>query len=278
MNGFPGSLAIVGAGWLGSEVARRAVAEGIRVRATTRSGRWRGAAVEGASLLELDVVTASDDALASVLDGIEVAVFCWAPSGDQDRGTLYVEGARRAARVCRSLDLSRVVYTSSTSALASIDGWLDEDSDLWPESARGRIQREAEEAMSRGLGDVAWTILRLAGLYGPGRELARLYRVDEEHLRAGDGLEHTNLVHLDDAANAVLAATRLPAGRSGVIHVCDDDHRSRREVADAVARRIGLVPPRWEEPAGDRAPRGKRVANERMKTELGLSLIHPTHH
>lgn len=278
MDGFPGSLAIVGAGWLGSEVARRAVAKGIRVRATTRSGRWRGAPVDGASLLELDVVAASDDELASVLDGIEVVAFCWAPSGDQDRGTLYLEGARRAARVCRDLDLSRVVYTSSTSALASVDGRVDEDSDLWPDSTRGRIQRGAEEAIALGLGDVPWTILRLAGLYGPGRELARLYRVGEERLRAGDGLERTNLVHLDDAANAVLAATRLPAGRSGVIHVCDDDHRPRREVADAVARRTGQAPPRWEKPAGSGGPRGKLVANDRMKTELGLSLVHPTHH
>ena len=193
---------------------------------------------------------------------------------------MYVEGARRIAARCRDLPLGRVVYTSSTSALGPVDGRADETSDTRPVAPRGQIQREAEEALAEGLegSSVPWTILRLAGLYGPERPLRRIYRVDDvERVRPGDGHEHTNLVHLDDAAAAVLAALTLDASERGVIHVCDDDHRTRRTIAASVAAAHGCPPPRWEEQAPDGPPRGKWVANDQMKQRLGVSLRHPTH-
>ncbi len=276
-------LAVVGAGWLGSEVARRSAVSGTRVVATTRSGKWRGdrPTPPGVELQRFDIVADDEEALRAIVANVEVATFCYAPSRDQNRGQLYVEGAARIAQACRDSGLERVIYASSTSAMADEDGWVDEDSDMWPDAPRGRVQREAETALRAGLegADVPWTILRLAGLYGPRRELGRLYRAaDTEHVRPGDGLEATNLVHFDDATEAVLAAIDLPKTESGVIQVCDDDHRSRREVTAGVARASGLPEPRWEEPAAGRPVRGKRVSNTRMKERLGLRLRHPTHH
>jgi len=264
-------------------VARRASDGGARVIATTRSGKWRaeGPPRAGVELRPFDIVEDGDDALRALLTDANVALFCWTPSGDQDRRRLYVDGAEKIARVCRDSSLRRVVYTSSTSALGAHDGPVDEDFPGWPDTPRGRVQREAEERLARGFigSPVAWTILRLAGLYGPGRELARIYRVaDEDRVRPGDGLERTNLVHLDDVTAAVLAATRLPTSDRGVIHVCDDDHRTRREVASAVAQATGHREPRWEEPADGRAPRGKLVTNTKMKERLGIRLQHPRHH
>ena len=275
-------MAVVGAGWLGAEIARRAADAGFSAIATTRSGEWRAAGPhpDGVEVVGFDIVSDSASRLQSLLRDIDVAVFCYAPSGDQDRGRLYVEGAKSIARACSALPLERVIYTSSTSALSAHDGWIDETSEDWPENPRGRVQREAEAALRDGLSDsdTPWTLLRLAGLYGPGRELERIYRVrDPDLVRPGDGLEATNLIHLDDAAGAVLAAMGLPASDRGVIHVCDDDHRTRREVVAAIAAATGAPEPKWAEPADSRTARGKRVVNTRMKERLGLTLKHPTH-
>lgn len=276
------TVAIVGAGWLGSEIAIRAAAGGHRVVAVSRKGGWGNAspAPEAVERVTLDVLESRDEDLAGLLKRVGRVVFCWAPGADQCRRRLYVEGAARITRVCGASKLERVVYTSSTSALADHDGWVDEGSTRWPESDRGRIQRDAEDCIANGLSraGVPWSILRLAGLYGPGRELASLYRLgDAARVRPGDGLERTNLVHRDDAARAVLAALVLPPSESGLVHVCDDDHRTRREVAVDVARLAGWPEPLWAESDVGKKPRGKMVCNEKMKSVLGLGLEHPGH-
>ena len=88
----------------------------------------------------------------------------------------------------------------------------------------------------------------------------------------------TNLVHRDDAIAAVIAALAFDETRSGIVHVCDDDHRSRRELVDAAARVHGLPRPVWPDEVADGAPaRGKIVDNGRLRSWLRVDLLHPTH-
>lgn len=279
---LPGSVAIIGTGWLGAPLACELARRGSRVVAASRSGTLRGMdqIPTGIEPIRFDLLGDGDDALARILSTVDAALFCFASGGNQDRRRLYVEGAAVIGRACSDVSLDRVVYTSSTSALAARDGWVEEEDPAWPDSERGRIQRDAEECLggSWSRKGIPWVILRLAGLYGPQRELERLYRVgDRDLIRSGDGLERTNLIHLEDAMAAVLAALTLPPSVSGLIHICDDDHRTRREVAADVARGAGLPDPRWERSPTATEPRGKMVCNRRMKTVLGLNLLHPEH-
>jgi nucleoside-diphosphate-sugar epimerase len=285
-----GPVLVVGAGWIGSRVAADLATGGIEVVATTRSGAWRGDAPIpfGVSLRRLDLLRDDDTAVAKAFASARRAVACLAPGDDQERRRLYVEGARRFAAHCVAAGHDRAVWCSSTSALPALDAELDEDCDAWPVEERGRVQREAEEIFRETCraGELPWVILRLAGLYGPGRDLARIYRTSRETGAfapgaapgapfAGDGAERTNLVHRDDVAAAIGAALRLERTRSALVHVCDDDHTTRRELVGRIAARDGLPPPRWERDAG--APRGKLVANRRLKDLLGVTLAHPRH-
>lgn len=139
--------------------------------------------------------------------------------------------------------------------------------------------RAAEEAVSAGaaaLGARCW-ILRLGGLYGPGRGLGRLYRSAPDAILEGDGMQATNLIHRDDALAAVLAALQAPLESAGVVHVCDDDHRPRRAMFALLAEARGWPPPRWAEAPWSAEPRGKVVVNRRMKSSLGVVLRHPSH-
>jgi nucleoside-diphosphate-sugar epimerase len=270
------TIAIVGAGWLGCALADALPRPDV---ATTRSGRRPPALAADVEVHALDVA-----ALPPVPPSIAAArawVVGITPGRDQDRRALYVDGARA---LCTELPatLERVVWISSTSALPDVDGDVDEDTSEWPTDARGRVQREAEAIVleSCACRGVLAFVLRMGGLYGPGRELERIYRTRDENRSAGplagDGMTATNLVHRDDAIAAIVASLAAPAEAAGIIHVVDDDHCSRRAMFEAVARRLDRPPPEWAGPPGPTV-RGKRVTNARLHDRLGVRLRHPTH-
>lgn len=246
----------------------------------TRSGRWRGEdAPAGTTMHTLDLTAQTLD-LEPLrdCDALHIAV---AP-GDRaaDRRALYVDGTRRLLAQSVAFGWTRIVYIGSTSALPAADGWVFENEQRRPDNERGAVQRDAEDqVLAHGeQHGIPTTVLRLGGLYGPGRALGRLYRQRREGPLRGDGNTPTNLIHLDDAVQASLAALSAPAHVAGVIHVVDDDHTPRRTMYDAIARAHGQPALAWErEIAPCEPPTGKRVSNLRMKQVLGIRLKHPTH-
>ncbi len=280
----PRPIAVIGAGFIGAPLVRRLVADGQTLRVFTRGGDWREGEAPAKPIVELralDLVQASVDDLRRALGDVSALVLAYATGGTQDRRALYVEGARKLVAALGDAEgLARVIYCSSTSALPDGDGPLDEGTAAWPEHERGRVQREAEQIIREGFGRRA-IVLRLAGLYGPGRELGKLYLRRPVATQRGHGWKATNLIHRDDAVEALRLAIELDARHLAddglVVHVCDDDHRPRREMLDRLAARSGLEAPRWEAPAPSGPPQGKRVSNDRMKSMLGLTLRHPDH-
>ena len=138
-------------------------------------------------------------------------------------------------------------------------------------------------------------ILRLTGLYGPDRLLRRAEQMRAGEPLAGDGDAWLNLIHVDDAATAViLAAERLmsevppsPLGEGpgvrGVLTpprhylVTDDLPVRRREYYEHLALLTGSPPPTFDDAAPTRiAGLGKRCRNAAAKRQLGLTLAFPT--
>ncbi len=275
---------MIGAGFLGAELAVHLSADS-PVFATTRSGNLEEPGVCGIEVRPLDVIRDSDAQVRAALDGAEALVICMAAGRQQDRRALYVEGTARILdafspdRKSMSIGACRIVYISSTSALAEVEGPIDEEDERWPSSERGRVQREAEEllqvrAQARSW---PWMVLRLGGLYGPGRGLGRIYRADPEGPLPGDGMQATNLIHREDAIQAIVAALRAPPELSARIHVCDEDHRPRRQMYALLAESKGWPAPRWQEAPKSGETRGKQVVNRRLRELLGVELRHPGH-
>ena len=272
---IPSPVAIIGAGFLGSALA---FALPSPTHVTTRSGQWHhGPPPAGVRLHALDITAPSVD-IGALADARSL-VICVATGGDQDRRALYVEGTRRLLLATDAIPWRRIVYVSSTSAVPDIDGWVDETTPGPASTPRGEVQREAEDVVERHCqaSNIPWMVLRLGGLYGPGREVGRLYQRRRPGPMPGDGHVPTNLIHRDDAVAAVVHALRAPAATTGVVHVVDDDHTTRREMY-ARAARPGDAPITWSTPPTPGAtPRGKRVSNLRLKTALRVRLLHPTH-
>lgn len=271
-------VAVVGAGYLGRPLALALPRPVIAVSRSGRPDTWpSGHVPQDITLHALDLVHADPATIADALAPARSLVICIAAGRTQDRRTVYLEGTRRLLDACAGLPLARVIYTSSTSALPDRDGWIDDDEPTRPDDPRGQIQRDAEDLVRARCEQAGWPwlILRLAGLYGPDRELFRLYRDDPGGQQPGDGMQATNLIHRDDALAACLASLALPPHHSAIVNICDDDHRPRRTMFAALALAAGRPEPRWQDPAGP--PRGKQVRNDRMKQLLGLHLQHPQH-
>jgi nucleoside-diphosphate-sugar epimerase len=163
-------------------------------------------------------------------------------------------------------------------------GWVEEDTQEVPVSGRSRKRLLAErEWQSFGASrDTPVAVLRLSGIYGPGRSaLARLKAGNERRVYK-EG-QYFNRIHVDDIAGAVEAAIERNAG--GVFNITDDEPAPPQDVIAYAADLLGIEPPPmvdWQ--SVEMTPMGrsfwlenKRVRNSRMKSVLGYPPLYPTY-
>jgi nucleoside-diphosphate-sugar epimerase len=169
----------------------------------------------------------------------------------------------------------RVVWCSSTGVYGRRDGgWVDEDTPPEPSGWSGQILLEGERTVLEG--PFPASVVRLAGLYGPGRALF------VEKLRAGEAVcvedppQWVNLIHLDDAASALAHVAGLARAAPAYVAV-DDRPASRCELLRWLAARLGCPGPRIVDPT-QAPPRrsNKRCRNARLR-EAGWRPAYPTY-
>lgn len=262
---------IVGCGYLGERLASRWLAAGSRVwglvRTPSRLARLSAAGVEP---------IVADVAAPLPLPALpEVDTVVWAVGFDRTAGRSYrevhVDGLRRLLDALAGNP--RLIFVSSTGVWGRVDGQrVDEATPPHPDREAGRVLLEAE-ALLGGHPKGRGTVLRLAGIYGPGR----LPRIDD--LRASRPLEADpdswlNLIHVDDAA-AVVIAVADHAGPGPLYVVSDGRPVRRRDFYARLADLVGSPPPNWIPPAADARGGDKRVDPRRLFAEIGPAFSHP---
>jgi nucleoside-diphosphate-sugar epimerase len=288
MNNRTGAKLIVGCGYLGRRVAALWRQSGPPVVAVTRSeNRSLELASEGIDTIVADVTRPQTlGALRSSefeRQGIDCVLF--AVGHDRTAGQsieeVYAGGVRNLLTVLPH-SVQRFIYISTTGVYGPAEGaWVDERTPPDPRREGGRASFAAEQVLAGHALGANSVILRLAGLYGPGRVPFL------KELQAGDPIPapsrgYLSLIHVDDAAAAVIAADRLPAFDDGprVYNVSDGCPVERGEFYREVARRIDapspqLVEPDPESPRAARAAADRRIRNTRMIEELKVKLAYP---
>jgi nucleoside-diphosphate-sugar epimerase len=269
------SVSIVGCGYTGRRLARRFLQAGAHVRGfATQPDSLRQIAAVGVEALALDL----DGAIDSIDLSGELLYYSVPPAlelGDP--------------RLARFLDAvagtpQRLVYLSTTGVYGDHGGGrVDEDTPPAPLTERAVRRLTAENAV-RAWGDsrgVSWCVLRLPGIYGPGRlPLDRLRRgvpaIVAHEAAPGNRIQVTDLV------TACVAAGRAEAADRRIFNVTDGSEESATEFLQRVARVARLPPP----PLVSRADamrelsasarsflaESRRVDNRRMLSELGVTL------
>jgi nucleoside-diphosphate-sugar epimerase len=175
------------------------------------------------------------------------------------------------------------VYTSSTAVYPQGGGAVvDETADAPGSTSNGAVIRESEILLQAAPASVVRRhfILRLAGIYGPGRH----HLLDQ--LRAGvpvlggSGDHHLNLVHRDDIVDALLACLgAADVVGSMVFNVADATPVMRAEVVAWLAQQLGRAAPGFDGAAGTRrggAPMPDRIISSvRLQRVLGWRPRYP---
>lgn len=182
----------------------------------------------------------------------------------------------RAAGALRSV--RRLYFTSSTAVYGQERGeWVDERSETTPRHFTGRVLLEAE-AFARSCG-IPSTVVRLAGIYGPGR--TRLVTgVRDGTLTCDDGPRtYSNRIHRDDCAGFLAhLALEVPAPAPLYVGV-DDEPTDRCTIYHWLAERLGAPSPH-RPGAGSAGLAGARGGSKRCRNEVlrstGYRLRFPT--
>ncbi|QJD16652.1 SDR family oxidoreductase [Paracoccus sanguinis] len=175
-------------------------------------------------------------------------------------------------------------YLSTTGVYGDhAGGWVDETTPLTPATRRGQ-QRVAAEAAWQALAaahGLPLHIFRLAGIYGPGRGPFQKLREGTARRIVKPGQVFSR-IHAEDIAQTLAASIARP-NPGAIYNLCDDDPAPPEAVIAHAAALLGVpVPPAEDYATAEMTPmarsfyaESKRVANDRIKRELGVQLRHP---
>nr|WP_314479737.1 SDR family oxidoreductase [uncultured Pseudomonas sp.] len=269
------SVLIVGCGDVGSRLARKMLAQGWQVSGLRRSVAHLP---EGVTPIAADL---SDPTLPASWPerAPDYVVYCVAASQHDEAGyeAAYVQGLRhvRTWLAERGQHPRRLLFVSSSSVFAQMGGeWVDERSATEPEGYSGRIMLEAERlALS---GTYPASVVRLTGIYGPGREWL-LRQVREGYRVAEEPPLYGNRIHVDDAAS--LLAFLLQSDSQGkALDDCyigvDDSPAPLAEVVGWLRTQLGVT--HWSDEQRVRRTGSKRCSNARARG-LGWAPQYPSY-
>ncbi|MEM6798079.1 MAG: SDR family oxidoreductase [Planctomycetota bacterium] len=272
---------IFGCGYLGKRVAKSWLDAGDDVTVVTRSAD-RAAAF---SAEEYQAITADVTQPASLANLPPADTLLFAVGYDRSAGAsiqeVYAQGFQNVLDALPVV-ARRVIYISTTGVYGGADGgWVDEATPPAPSRPGAVASLAAEEALRASRFADRGIALRLAGIYGPDRvPFLKQLAAGEPIAAPSDG--HVNLIHVDDAATATLAAADAGNPLPPVLCVSDGSPPRRADYYGEVARLLEapaptFIDPPVNSPRAARAAADKKVRSDLMKQSLGFTLSYPSY-
>jgi len=274
-------MLIIGCGYIGERVARRLQEEGEPVAGVVRSQ----AAAEHIGSLGIPVIRCDLDSESLPAGSTEgQQLFYFAPPPSEGKEDTRMAGFLDA--LVNTGQPQRIVYISTTGVYGDCQGeWVDETREANPQVDRARRRLHAEQLLrswvERTGGELV--ILRVAGIYGPGKlPLARLRK--KTPMVAESDAPWTNRIHADDLVEICLAAMQR-GGHGEVFNVSDGEPGNMTDYFNRVADMMDLPRPpvislaqaREELSPGLLSYLGesRRLDNTKLVRELGVTLRYP---
>jgi nucleoside-diphosphate-sugar epimerase len=265
------NLLIFGAGYSGLAIAAAGAAAGLSVSVTSRG---QPACPAGTKLVPFEAAQAA-------IAGADYIVSTAAPAGQGDP-VLARWGAEIAAGGARWLG-----YLSTTGVYGDRGGdWVDESTQPAPGAERSHRRVAAEQAWITVADGRPMDLIRLAGIYGPGRSALDDVRSGRARrvIKPGHAFGR---IHRDDIAAGVIAALRHPPAGTRVLNFSDDLPAESAVVLTEAARLLGVKPPPevpFAEAWAGMSDMGRsfwaenrKVANTATKAALDLAWRYPSY-
>ncbi|ODT65638.1 MAG: NAD(P)-dependent oxidoreductase [Pelagibacterium sp. SCN 63-23] len=253
----------------------------VHIRGTVRTAdRARTLSERGHEALLFDGTQPGPELGPALAQDITHVVLSIAPDADGDLVLRHHHAELDAAR-----DLEWLCYFSTVGVYGDFGGdWIDESAPLVPRNMRSdrRVLAEDEWRAYAAARGVPLCILRLAGIYGPGRSTFDKLR-DGTARRVVKPGQVFNRIHVADIARVTaLAAERRLAG---TFNLADDEPAPPQDLVTHAAAMLGMAPPPelpFETAQMSDMQRSfyrdnKRVSNAAIKAALGIGLLYPSY-
>jgi nucleoside-diphosphate-sugar epimerase len=273
------NIAVLGCGYVGNVLAESWQEQGHFVTGTTTS-RGRISAL-AASLSKAVIAKGSDfSAMQSLLQEQNTLVVSIAPTGLQEADTAayettYISTAQNLVKVLsQAPNVTQIIYLSSCSVYGDRQGeWVDETSQIAPVEQRSQVIHESEKIILQAANEQQKVcILRLGGIYGPGRELVSMFGGLAGMTMPGKGDRFINWIHRDDIIGAIEFA-RLNE-LQGIYNLVDDSRLTVKEQVARVCARYDLPEVKWDPSQLSLQRKSVQVSNHKLKI-AGFELTHP---
>lgn len=254
-------IAIIGAGWLGTALAKHLLALGNAVTAS-RTGID---GVQALRNLEIPAVAATlDDPpigdWAELLQGKEIAICLLPPNRGNAGGCSYPDQIQRLLALLKHYQIRHFIMISSTGVYQKANTMLTETSPVAPQSVLHQAEQHvlAESALSS-------TIIRFAGLIDSSRSPVRSLSKKAENGHIFDaGDTPINLIHRQDCIDIITQIIAQDCW-SEILNACADCHPSRQTFYQQSADALGITVPTFR----TENSRPKRVvSNDKLKSLL----------
>ena len=267
-------LAIIGCGYVGSAVAKlwHSAGHEVTVTTTTPSKKSELQAIAskvivltGNDLKKLKDVTADRDVVLLSVGSKERTPETYRQA--------YLQTAQNVVAAIRAgSGVKQLIYTSSYGILNHKDGdVVNETIEVQPKDQFGEILYQTEQTLlSVPNTEFKTCILRLTGIYGPGRELIKIFRRVAGTTRPG-GERYTNWIHLEDIVGAIDFAKKEQL--QGIYHLNSDELMMMKEFLERLFQAHNLPPVTWDSQPSARSS-SMRLSNQKIK-DAGFELIHP---
>ena len=266
-----GKAAIIGCGYVGKEVARLWQQQGLTVTATTTSPERLEELQTVAN--RVHVLKGTDPgALQDCLTDQQVVLVCVGSKRGANYEETYLGTAKTLAEILPNTQVQQLIYTSTYSVYGQHHGAVvTEETPVQPATENGKIIAKTEGTLL-ALSCLNVCVLRLGGIYGPDRTLARIYSRAAGQTRPGSGSEWANWIHRSDIVSAIEFARSHSL--SGIYNLVQDEIPTVKELIDRVCDRNNLAPVQWDPSQPSARPYNAKVSNAKIKA-AGYQFIHP---
>ena len=284
---LPESVMIFGCGYIGTALAKVLLGNGVRVGALTRNQSQAELlrSLGAKEVLQCDLHDANWPNYLQL--PYQSAVNCVSSAGGGLLGyrQSYVDGQKVILDWANTQKLNNFIYTSSTSVYPQSGGVVVTEqmsTQDCSESALLLLESERLIQEQQSLFQKHY-IFRLAGIYGPKRH----YLLDQlkagSSIIAGRGDYHLNLIHCNDAVNALLIALSSEKNvESGIFNLSDGNPSFKHELVSYLASKLGLKQPVFDPSSTSLRVRHREgsmpdriIANNKLIESFGWQPIFP---
>ena len=262
-------IAIIGCGYVGSACSRYWLDQGHQVTVTTTTPeRVRDLeaianqvmVLQGSDLLQLKKIIQDQEIIL-----LSVGAKRTNRGPDAYRDTYLGTAQSLVSALETAPQVQQIIYTSSYQVYGDRQGnSADETIPVAPVSDNGEILAETERVLlSAQTLDRKVCIFRLGGIYGPNRELIKIYRTMAGTARPGTGQEATNWIHLEDIVGAI--AHSCQHRLHGIYNLVDDAHLTRQNFLDRLLSLHHYPAVTWDASLPDPRPYNVWVSNQKIK-------------